>query len=306
VDWVDAIGYQHEPLHAGAISILLALPDRRDTIATQLFGTPVSAVSDPKREQRIGPNKRRPIDVLMQAADSVGGGRRLGIEIKVDSAWSPRQLEETVDPTDSGLLLALGCTALAVTKEELPPNWRLLGPQEWAELLSIHGSDVAELDDYRRHVQEEATAHAEALRLVEDGQQAIGARVGVALDHWAYFHWVRHHAVAPARWERKTLISGPLLTLWLDNARGRYIELMAIGEHRELCVKCWREDTPIIQMQQEAAEQLDDLPFLENARRPRPPASSAKSCTALALSLAHILPRDSAQICDELAAALRR
>jgi len=305
VDWIEAIGYQHEPLHAGALAIVLADAESRLAVAETLFDHPVRRVDDPLRERRIGPNRRRPVDVLLKAESSTGAAVRLGVEVKVDSAWSPRQLTEEVGPDDTGLLLALGCTALAVQDDDLPRGWRLMGPKGWAELLRRHGSQITELDRYRGHVEREAAGHADALRLVAAGDRVRGERTGITLEHWAYFHEVRRNAGGlDVDWERKTLISGPLLTLWLRNPPGAYIELMAIGERRELCVKCWPDGRSLLSIRAELVERLHDLPGMEGAREVRPAKPTAKSCTALAKPLEGVLPSEAAKMCGQIAAAL--
>jgi hypothetical protein len=129
-DWVTAIGYQHEVLHSAVLDHLLADPDVAPLAARSLLADQtlrVETVGHVACESRIGPGRRRPIDLAADLALQDGRDLRLGVEVKVDSAWSREQLESTVASGDRGVLLAVGCTALAATEAEMPTGWRLIG-----------------------------------------------------------------------------------------------------------------------------------------------------------------------------------
>jgi hypothetical protein len=309
MDWIDAIGYEQEVLHAGALFLLLDQEQRRRQFAEALVGEPIWRVGDPERQGRIGPNRRRPTDVVVPVTLSGQNDVLLGIELKVDSAWDPQQLRDTVAPPNRGLLLALGCTAMAATSEELPNSWRLMLPREWAILLEANGRGIARLDDYRRHVEHEARCHAEALDRVRKGRAVEEGREPVTLEHWAYFHEVVAKTHIAGRWERKTLVSGPLLTLWLDVTQGvyasAYIELMGKGDRRELCIKCGTEGRDPAEVQRKLSDALSDSGVLSGARRSRRASPGDKSCTALTASLDGFLPSKAAVMCDEVATLLR-
>lgn len=107
------------------------------------------------------------------------------------------------------------------------------------------------------------------------------------------------------RWERKTRISGPLLTLWIDAAcgggRGAYIELMGHpGQTRTLCVKCWTDHDDLTEVREHVADRIGDAP----GRRLRRLRQDVKSCTAWADALIGKSPEDAAMRCDELAERL--
>ena len=188
------------------------------------------------------PGRRRPIDLAATLHLPNSGRRGLGVEVKVDSAWTPTQLTSIINEEDAGVLLAVGCTALAATQPELPGSWRLVGPAEWATIVDAHTEGDEALTSYAKHVRDEAESHERALNAVNAGRPVERSRKGSALRHWAYFcEVVAHSALGPSsgRWERKTLISGPLLTRWIERdeapGRGVYIELMGHGgEDREL------------------------------------------------------------------------
>ncbi len=309
MDWIEAIGYGRESLHAGAVKLLLRDDNpARVPVAESLVKQRVLAAGPVRVEARIGPARRRPIDLALLLTLESGELIELGIELKVDSAWSPRQLLDTAAEPNRGVLLALGCTALAATPAEMPSSWRLVQPQEWAEILSMGADAVRELDIYRHHIENEARFHEEAIVRVAEGMAVEDGRDKVALGHWAYFRAIVEASRGGVRWERKTLISGPLLTMWLDIGlaphAGAYIELMALGDRRDLCVKRSTEGRDPGEAQRELANAVSVVPALSVARRPRLPRATAKSCTAVAMSLDGYLPRDVAGICDEVATLL--
>jgi hypothetical protein len=305
---VDIVGYQHEVVHTGVLETLLSEEQMRASVAERLLGERVGRTLAPEREVRIGTTRRRPIDLAVTLDSPGGRAAKLGIEVKVDSAWTGRQLEDTVAPPDRGVLLALGCTWLAATQPEMPSQWRLVGPREWAAIVVDHLNGMPELETYARHVAEEAKWHAEAIERVNEGRRVAHGREATRLEHWAYFHEVVREVGGDQRWDRKTLISGPLLTLWIDapvgKGNGAYVELMGVGGKRELCVKCWTHRHDLGAVQASVADRASMLPVMDQARRVRAVGASHKSCTALALSLDERRPQEAAAACIELSALL--
>jgi hypothetical protein len=97
MDWVDVIGYQHEAMHTGVLAHLLRGSRAADVAAALIGIGGVAAVEDVRREQRL--KGTRPVDLAASIIDGDGTRTRLAVEAKVDSAWTPQQLRETV-PTD--------------------------------------------------------------------------------------------------------------------------------------------------------------------------------------------------------------
>ena len=309
VDWVQAVGYQHEVVHTGVLEHLLN-GESRVTVAQALLGDEAPAILSVEaceREKQM--RRRRPIDlaaILRLPADRTFW---LGVEVKVDSRWTYTQLTSTIDDGDAGVLLAVGCTALAATQSDLPPNWRLVGPAKWATIIEAHTNGDEALTAYARHVRDEAESHERARDAVNAGRPVEQFRKGSALGHWAYFcEVVAHSALEPSSgsWERKTLISGPLLTRWIDRDDapdcGVYIELMGHeGEDRELCVKCWADSDSLEALRDRVARCLDN-----GAARPcRRLRRATKSCTAWSITLRNKRPQDAASLCDELVSRLQ-
>jgi hypothetical protein len=305
VDWVGAVGYQHEVVHSAVVDHLLSGADSGSHVAQALLGDEtlhVEAVCATDREARIGPRRRRPIDFAATLKLRNGRELKLGVEVKVDSAWSPEQLKSTVAPGDRGVLLAVGCTALAATEAEMPSGWRFVGPAEWASIVAEHASGDQELEMYVGHVRREDGSHVVALQRVNENLPVEEIRERTALGHWAYFHEVV--ASRPAgegeSWERKTLISGPLLTLWIDaggGGRGAYIELMGHSdETRTLCVKCWSHGNDLPDVRATVAALVGHI----EGRRLRRSRARDKSCTAWACELGGKSPREAAARCEEL------
>ena len=306
---MQAVGYQHEVVHTGVLEYLLN-SESPETAAQALLGDRAPAilkVEDCEREKQV--RRRRPIDLAAILGLPDDRTLRLGVEVKVDSRWTYTQLTSTINEDDAGVLLAVGCTALAATQPEMPPNWRLVGPAEWAMIVEAHTNGDEALTAYAKHVRDEAESHERARTAVNAGRPAEQLRKGSALGHWAYFcEVVAHSALDPSSgsWERKTLISGPLLTRWIerDDApdRGVYIELMGHeGEDRELCVKCWADSDSLEALRDRVSRCLDnDAPRAHRRLR-----RNTKSCTAWSITLRDRRPQDAAVLCDELASRLQ-
>ena len=314
MDWLEVIGYQHEVLHTGVLTHLLR-GDRGVEVAAALLRRPgVVRVEGVWPEQRL--KGRRPIDLSGWVVERDGTRTRLGIETKVDSAWTPEQLTETVPPDAFGVLLAVGYTALAATEKDLallspkPGWWRLVGPQPWGEVIRDHADGDPELERYARRVMNEAREQRAALEAVVTGQPVTARedRDARTLSHWAYFHQVLRDRDDVAEWERKTLISGPLLTLWVvdhDAQRGDYLEFMGHGDgRRSLNVKTYAPagTGALAESRARLRRLLEDYEPTDLKQ----PSAGAKTCTAARWPLDGFSPQDASDLADALKARLRR
>ncbi len=312
MDWVEAIGYGHEALHTAVLAHLLRGEDA-PAVAEALTGIrDVVRVENVATERRL--TGRRPIDL---AASIVGPGRArtpLGIETKVDSAWSPAQLTETVPPEGLGVLLAVGYTALAATDGDLaalspkPGWWRLVGPRHWAEIVCQYAADDAELGRYGRRVEQEGLDHDNAREAVVTGHPVVAAedRHARTLSQWAYFHEVLNRRSDVAAWERKTLVSGPLLTLWVkdfDDGRGDYLEFMGHNDGRcSLNVKTYAP--PGAGQIQASRARLSELLAEYRPEAVKRPGGEAKTCTAARWWLEGMTPDQASRFVDTLVTRL--
>jgi hypothetical protein len=311
MDWVQTVGYQHEVIHTGVLEHLLNGASGV-AVAQALLGNkapPMLSVEGCTREKRM-PGRRRPIDLAATLRLPTDRTRWLGVEVKVDSAWTPQQLTSTVNEDDEGVLLTVGCTALTATPPEMPTeNWRLVGPAEWATIVEAHthGDDL--LAAYAKHVRNEAESHERARDAVKTLQPVEEPRNGSELRHWAYFYEVVDHSTlnpSSGSWERKKLISGPLLTRWINRDdtpdRGVYIELMGhVCEGRELCVKCWAGTDELEALRGRVSHHIGKGTPRSHRRLRR----TAKSCTAWSTALRDQRPQDAAAMCDELVSRLQ-
>ncbi len=312
MDWVQTVGYQHEVIHTGVLERLLN-GESGATVAQALLrdeATTIVSVEGSTREKRM-PGARRPIDLAATLRLPADGSRWLGVEVKVDSAWAPTQLTAIINDDDDGVLLAVGCTALAVMPPEMPrKNWQLVGPAEWATIVEAqtHGDDL--LAAYAKHVRDEAESHERARAAVRAGRPVREPRQGSTLGHWAYFYEVAYHSTldsSSGSWERKKLISGPLLTRRIKRDdtpdRGVYIELMGHkGEDRDLCVKCWADTDELEALRDRISQRIDK----GTPRSHRRLCRTAKSCTAWSITLRDKRPQDAAVLCDELVSRLQK
>lgn len=305
VDWVGALG-QYEVLHTAAFAHLLNGPSGVE-VARALTGDPgiVSVDDVPRREYRF--HGRRAIDLA--APITHGGGQGwLAIEVKVDSAWRPSQLRDTVPKTCHGVLLAVGYTALAATQRDLDDiegyvaPWRLVGPGRAAEIVGRHEGADAELRCYADWLARERMDHEDARQAVRIGDSVSHGRMRQSLEHWAYFSEVLDTRADIQQWERKSLTSGPLVTRWLTfrdgNRSGDYLEFMGEGERRRLCVKTFAP--PGSGQLTVARNRLwADLCDLTPAPYPvQGPSNKDKTCTAARWELAGLTPAEAAQLAE--------
>lgn len=313
MDWVDAIGYQHEVLHTGVLAHLLR-GELGPQVAGELAGRPsVTGVERVRREPRLGSS--RPVDLAVSVVERGDSRTRLAIEVKVDSAWTPEQLRETVPSDCYGVLLAVGYTALAATDADMAAlsedgggPWRLVRPREWARIVRDHAGGDPELTRYADRVLEEAREHDDALEAVVAGRPVTAAvdRDARALSHWTYFHEVIHDRDDVSEWDRKTLVSGPLLTYWAadhDGDVGDYLELMGHGDgRRSLNVKTYAP--PSTGALAESRSRLREVLADYGTAVPKHPSANSKTCTAARWWLDNISPSKASALIDELQARL--
>ncbi|HEX3510352.1 MAG TPA: hypothetical protein VHT27_04550 [Solirubrobacteraceae bacterium] len=235
----------------------------------------------------------------------------LAVETKVDSAWSPGQLEATTPEDAHGVLLAVGYTALMVTPSDVArldayaQPWSLVGPREWAAIVRAAAGQDEAFTSYAKRLDVEAAEHERARECVRLGRPVDFGRHGEALEHWAYFTEVAAHAGKERRWERKTLISGPLQTLWLKewpDESGAYLELMGQGRGRTLCAKVWGSHSALAGRQRVIAEGLAGLDGTAGKRS----SARAKTCTARRWSLERRTPAEAAELVERLAHTIER
>lgn len=307
MDWLDVIGYQHEVLHTGVLAHVLRGDCGAEVAAALLDRPAVVAVEDVWPEQRL--NGSRPIDLASWMIERDGTRTRLGVETKVDSAWSPSQLTETVPADAFGVLLAVGYTALAATDGDLaalrPGRWRLVGPRRWGEIVRDHAGGDHELERYARRVLQEADEHDTALRAVAAEQRVSASkdRDAQTLSHWAYFHEVLDGRDDVAEWERKALVSGPLLTRWVVNHHGGeagdYLEFMGHPDgRRSLNVKTYAP--PRTGALAESRRRLRELLADQHPDEIKHPGAGAKTCTAARWWLDGVAPAEASAQAVEL------
>jgi hypothetical protein len=312
VDWVEAIGFQREAVHTGALRHLLG-GSRAVNVARALTGDErISAVTDPLPEVKARQGTRRPVDLAADLRLGGNQGGRLSIEVKVDSAWTPGQLREAVAEEDHGLLLAVGYTALAIDHRDMEAMtgyrwpWRRVGPDALAPIVRAHANDDQELLGYADHLCREADDHARALEAVRNGTEVAWGREPRSLEHWAYFSEVIRYRHDAAHWERKALVSGPLMTLWVvdhDDGTGDYLEFMGEGARRSLCVKTWaNQGSGLLRGNR---DRLIDLLVDLGPLTIKAPRNSAKTCTAAKFPLDGVRPREAAALAETLVARLR-
>jgi hypothetical protein len=310
VDWV-AVLFQHEVMHTAVLRLLLS-GDHRVAVARVLTGdSSITDVADVHPEGRLS-GASRPVDLATVLVLGQRDGR-MGVEVKVDSAWNADQLRAEVPKDCHGVLLALGYTALAVTDEDVAAlddyavPWRLVRPARWGQIVRECANGDGELLRYAQQLEEEADDQQRALRAVAAGESVTWGRHHQSLEHWAYFHEVVRWRDDAAKWQRSALVSGPLLTRFLPpfgRPRGDYLELMGEGSRRSLCVKTYAPPGTgeLPTAKERLSELLRDLPSAP-VRRPR---ANAKTCTAVRFPLDDRLPEQAAQLVGDLQDRLAR
>jgi hypothetical protein len=310
MDWVAAVGFQKEALHTAALRHLLSGPNAV-TVARTLTGDErIDSVTAARSEARLT-DGRRPVDLAAQiTADGESG--LLGVEVKVDSPWSATQLRETVPPRGHGVLLAVGRTRLAVTEDDMrhldadyQRPWRCVGPGEFAGVVEQHAVGDPELISYARHLRDEEEEHLAARAAVRGGSRVHSRRDATALAHWAYFGEVLGLRDDAHEWDRKTLISGPLVTRWLaerEDGSGDYLEFMGEGDRRSLCIKTYAPKGLLTASRARSrgrVDQLDGDAFVET----KAPDANAKTCTVVRFEL-HDPPAAVTELVDRLIGVL--
>jgi hypothetical protein len=251
---------------------------------------------------------RRAIDLAADVTLADGSAGCLAVEVKVDSAWSPKQLQEITPEDAHGVLLALGHTALMASPADLrglieyAVPWRLVGPGEWASIVREASGDEA-LTGYVRRLDEEAADHQHARARVREAGRVDFGRRPQTLEHWAYFAEIADEVGDASQWERKTLISGPLQTLWLPRWAdgGPYLELMGHASTRVLCAKVWSAPDTLPERQRLVADGLTAFA----GRAGRRPSARDKTCTAMSWALDGMYPSEAAGLVIEMEGAIR-
>jgi hypothetical protein len=306
MDWVEAIGFQHEAVHTGALRHLLGSPAAVGVARSLTDDEHINHVENPRAEAKLRAGSRRTVDLAAEITSGETHGW-LGVEVKTDSAWSVDQLRETVGESCHGILLAVGYTALAVDDREMDAitgyawPWRFVGPGAFADVVRDFAGGDRELLSYADHLAWEDEDQQRAVRAVRDGVDVSWGRAPTALGHWAFFSEVLRHRDDPASWTRSSLISGPLLTLWVvnrdDGTSGDYLEF--VGEkanQRSLCVKTYAPARRLSENRSRLIDLLEDL----KGETPRMPRRTSKTCTAVRFPLTGRSPAKAATFVDEL------
>ncbi|HEV3035486.1 MAG TPA: hypothetical protein VGX72_11940 [Solirubrobacteraceae bacterium] len=308
MDWVGIIGFRHEVAHTGVLRALLETGDAA-SVARALTGNEhIETVGEPQQEARLRERVRRSVDLAANLTLDDGSRGSLAVEVKVDSAWSLKQLREMTPEDAHGVLLALGHTALMASPSDLASlteyarPWRLVGPAEWASIVRRATSSEV-FATYARSLEVEADDHERARTRVREGSRANFGRHPQTLEHWAYFAEIAAGAGDGLRWERKTLISGPLQTLWLPewSDGGPYLELMGHGSKRVLCAKVWSTQGTLPERQRLVADGLADF----EGRAGKRPSARDKTCTARSWTLDALSPLAASRLIGELEGAIR-
>jgi hypothetical protein len=166
-----------------------------------------------------------------------------------------------------------------------------------------HADRDRELLSYAGHLRREAKHHARARAAVSKGEPVRWGRKKALLEHWAYFAEVIRNRDDAAQWQRKALISGPLMTRWLpDHQDGTtdYLEFMGQGGTRSLCVKTAVPGGSrlLLTSRARAIQRIGDLPV--DYQHARMPGAHAKTCTAVSVPLDHKTPREAAELVKTL------
>jgi hypothetical protein len=256
VSWIEVVGYQHEVVHTGVLSVLLTDASLRPgpaAIASELINADVVSIDSVKRESRAGRGAGI-ADLTASVMLADGSSTWLAVETKVNSNGKREQLLRTLPGGGFGVLLALGLTSLKMSPNDTTAasresSWTFVGPARWAALLGGVDPVPEYLGEYVAEVARRADYLDEALRLAAAGAPARDGE-GRAADHIAWLSLVRADVDDPslADWGPiKTDLSGPLLTGFVPRLHGVdvYVELMGLHDgSRRLCVKCGSAPTP--------------------------------------------------------------
>lgn len=320
IDWVSAIGYQKEAVHVGALRYLLDrdAPTSLSVARELTHDETILSTGEPELEVKLRNDSRRPIDLAADLKFAGEARGKLGLELKVDSAWSRDQLRQTIADGQHAVLLALGLTALAVEDSELlelrsPAQgypWRCVRPSEFATIIQNHADGDRQLLAYAEHLRTEGAAHDEARDAAKAGSELpedYEHRDVRGLMHWAYFSEVLRDLLAlrpEDEWHRKTYLSGPLVTLFITEDRakrtGDYLEFMGEGRNRSLCVKTFGPTELLLERCLRLRELTD--PIQRDIQRAplRRPSARAKTCTVARFELADRLPGQAADLVRQL------
>jgi hypothetical protein len=262
--WVEAVGYRHEVLHTGVLATLLSFgkherhPVRRAAASMLLEG---AVGAQPPIPERRADGAHRRCDLLVEVLTDTGAVE-VAVETKVDSDWTKSQLRGQTGHSGAAVMLALGVTALTVDDADLSQDGEQLhvvGTGRFAERISsVAGYLPAWTDAYLDALKRETHANEAARVSARHGTLCIGEdwrqEVHEHRKHWGFFSEVLDNLGDREKWERKTLISGPLMTRWCwwaksafshldEDAGGAFLEFMGLRDgRRRLAIKAWSRD----------------------------------------------------------------
>ena len=87
MDWVEAIGFQKEAVHTGALCHLLGGAHGRDVARALTGDRRISGVGNVRPEAALRGGSRRAIDLAANIHMEGEEDGCLAIEVKVDAAW---------------------------------------------------------------------------------------------------------------------------------------------------------------------------------------------------------------------------
>jgi hypothetical protein len=311
MDWVKAIGFQHEVVHTGALHHLFSLPGGAGVARALTGDETIEHVGEPRKEVKLRPGSRRRVDLGAEitCGDSAGC---LGVEVKADSTWTRKQLKDTVPEGGHGVLLAVGYMALAVGDRDMQAitgyawPWRVVRPDGFADIVREHAEGDLELLSYAGHLASEADDHRRAVDAVQRGSEVSWGRNSEALGDWAYFGEVIQHRRDPWKWDREWERSGALMKLWVGPDKSLVQFVGERGHRRSLCVKAWNPGGPIQQHYRRLVERLEGIGEEHGWRQetPRMPSPRSGSCAAARFPLQGRTPEEAAEFVDPLVSRL--
>jgi hypothetical protein len=222
-------------------------------------------------------------------------------------------LHESVAEGNHGVLLAVGYTALAVDDRDMDAilgyawPWRVVRPGAFADVVREHAGGDRELLSYADHLASEADDHRRAVEAVRDGSDVSWGYPPAALGHWAYFSEVMRHRDDPWEWKRESLVSGPLMKLWVGQDQS-FVQFVGEPEgRRSLCVRAWDPGGPIRQHHERLVERLEGVGRDHGWDQETlgVPSRAKNACTAARFRLEGRSPKESAAFVEPLVGRLR-